>query len=60
MSDPISSDEQNRFVLSYFYGGQRVTVEIPADTNLSDMADALETFLIACGFHGQQVKEMFK
>jgi len=50
-----------RFLFIADHGcGQRVTVEIGSDSNLSDTADAIETFLVAAGFDREQVAEIFK
>jgi hypothetical protein len=51
----------DRFVLRAEHAnGARVEVEVPGDTNLSDMADTIETFLIAAGYLPEQVRELFR
>lgn len=53
--------EWGRFLLvAEQANGQRISIEIPGDTNIGDVIDAIETFLIAAGFHRDHVTEVFK
>lgn len=61
MNEQPSSDPWGKFIFVAEHGnGQRVSVEIRGDSDLSDTVDAIETFLVAAGFDRAQVLEVLK
>lgn len=56
----IESNSFGKIIFSAERANQQVRVEISGESNLSDTLDAIETFLIAAGFHPDSVKQSFK
>jgi hypothetical protein len=59
--DTLTKDELGWFIfVAEHSNGCRIEMRSPGDSCISDIADTIETFLIAAGYMPEQVKELFK